>query len=118
MQKGHSLSFPCTACGENVIFDLRTLQKGALKLHCNGCQKPFVFEEGTLLTQIRKFLNLIEVLKDSEDILSMTSVAIRVGDKEVQIPYKLLLTRLTSHLEIEMEGKKVHLMFRSEPAKD
>ena len=118
MQKGHSLSFPCTACSEDVTFDLRSLQQGPIQLHCKGCKKPFVFEEGPLLVQIRKFLKLVEVLKDSEDILSMTSVAIRIGEKEVQIPYKLLLTRLTSNLEIEMEGKKVHLLFRSEPAKD
>jgi len=118
MQKGHSLSFPCTHCGEDVAFNIRSLQDNALHIECKGCKKPYLFEEGPLLTQIRKFLNLVDVLRNSEDILSMTSVAIRVGDKEVQIPYKLLLTRLTSHLEIEMDGKKVHLLFRSEPAKD
>lgn len=119
MQKGHKLSFPCTKCSQPISFNLRELEKTSnCELACESCQKHYLFEEGTLLKQIKSFLNLMESIRGAEEILSLTTVGVKVGDKEVQIPYKLLLTRLTSYLSIQMDGKVVNLSFRSEPLKD
>jgi DNA-directed RNA polymerase subunit RPC12/RpoP len=117
MQKGHHLSFPCTKCGKPVGFGLQEADSN-VKLECKECGEKYLFEEGSLLKEIRSFLRLVEAIKGAESILSNTSVGVRVGDKEVQIPYKLLLTRLTSQLELELKGKKITLTFRSEPLRD
>lgn len=68
-----------------------------------------------MVRQISLFIDLCTQLKKSEEILSSSSIAVNVGSSEVKLPFKLLLTRLRSTLDLEIEGKKVTISSRSEP---
>ena len=61
---------------------------------------------------------LCRQLIESEEILSNASVGIDIGDKNVQVPYRLLLTRFNSTLDLTIGEKPVKIEFRLEPAAD
>jgi DNA-directed RNA polymerase subunit RPC12/RpoP len=118
MQKGHLLQFKCIGCSESIEFSVFELESDGHLLECSHCQKRFLFSDETLRRQIRKFENLCRTIKDSEEILSETAVGIDVGDRHVKIPYKLLLTRMSSSLDLKIGDQKVSIIFRIEPSKD
>lgn len=118
MQKGHQLEFDCMACKEPVSFSLFNLEKTDGYLACGKCQKRYAFTDETLKRQLKKFEALCRQLIESEEILSNASIGIDVGEHHVQIPYKLLLTRLNSNLELSMGNLPVNIKFRIEPLKD
>lgn len=117
MQKGNNLHFNCIFCDGPVhlsIFDLDHKKP----LQCETCQKNYLFTDEVLVRQLKKFEALCRQIHDSEEILGSASVGVDVGNHHVKVPYKLLLTRLSSCLELNMEGKKVAISFRIEPTKD
>lgn len=119
MQKGHVLQFDCQNCKSPIqfsVFELETL-KGCLS--CSKCEKKYIFNDPILQRQLRKFEMLCRQVVDSEEILSQTSVVgINVGNKCVKVPYKLLLTRFTSMLELNIGGDTLAIEFRLEPLRD
>jgi hypothetical protein len=105
----------CVNCKAPVPFALKLLDKFPCISKCPGCKKPFGIEPGSLARQIKLFVALCQQLDASEEILSDASVAVRVGNEEVKVPFKLLLTRLRSTLDIEVDGQKVSISYRTEP---
>jgi hypothetical protein len=67
------------------------------------------------MRQLKKFELLCRQIHHSEEILSNTSVGIFVGDREIKVPYKLLLTRLNSTLNLMMGDRPLAITFRIEP---
>lgn len=118
MQKGHRLQFTCKGCKQHIQFSIFDLEKSDHSLHCFHCQKSYLFSDETLIRQLKKFETLCRTISDSEEILSHTSVGVDVGDRHVKIPYKLLLTRLSSCLDLMIDGEPVSIIFRIEPSKD
>lgn len=118
MQKGHRLHFKCKDCKEPIHFSVFELEKEQNQLQCSQCQKHYVLCDDALIRQIKKFETLCKTLCDSEEILSETSVGINMGHHQVKIPYKLLLTRLSSSLDLKIEEEPVSIVFRIEPSKD
>lgn len=118
MQKGHRLHFKCKDCQEPIQFSVFELEAAQTPLCCTQCQKHYVLSDETLVRQIKKFEQLCKAICESEEILSNTSVGVDVGSKQVQIPYKLLLTRLSSSLDLNIEGEPISIFFRIEPCKD
>jgi hypothetical protein len=116
-QKGHNLQFSCQCCKEPVRFSVFELEKNK-QLFCPQCQKKYGFADETLLRQIKKFESLCRQVRESEEILGHTSVGVDVGDRHVKIPYKLLLTRLSSSLDLMIGEEPVNIIFRIEPLKD
>ena len=43
---------------------------------------------------------------------------VMLGEHHVKVPYKLLLTRLSSSLDLTMAEQKVSIFFRIEPVRD
>ena len=117
MQKGHSLEFACQACDQSVSFSLFNLDKQPI-VECPHCHKKYSFSEETLQRQLRKFEALCRQIQESEEILSNTAVGITIGEHNVKVPYKLLLTRLSSALELKIDGKPLSINFRFEPVSD
>lgn len=117
MQMGNTLQFDCLQCGGNLRFSIFDLDHQK-PLRCEGCGKKYVFTDPTLIRQIKKFEALCRQIHDSEEILGSACVGVDVGEHHVKVPYKLLLTRLSSHLDLNMEGHKVSITFRIEPIKD
>lgn len=118
MQKGHLLEFNCLSCKQPIHFSVIRLDQEETTIPCNCCEKKYAFTDETLRRQLKKFANLCLQLIESEEILGNTAVGVDVGEKHVKIPYKLLLTRLNSSLDLMIGDKKVSITFRIEPLKD
>lgn len=115
MQKGYNLHFDCQECGHPIDFSVIELKEN---VRCGQCAKNYIFQDENLKRQIQKFENLCRTLVNSEEILSNTTVGIGVGEKQVEVPYRLLLTRLNSTLALTMGGKALKIQFRLEPRMD
>ena len=118
MQKGHLLHFACPSCQHPVQFSLFHVEEGNCQTACEECRKKYSFEDEALLRQLRKFVALCSQLVDSEEILSKTAVGIDVGEHHVKVPFKLLLTRFNSSLDLMIGDKPVSVYFRFEPLTD
>lgn len=118
MQKGHRLQFNCQNCQQPVHFSVFDLEEKDDLITCDQCQKRYSLNDKTLTRQLRKFEALCRQIVESEEILSNTSVGIDVEGHHISIPFKLLLTRMTSQLELNMGDQKILITFRLEPLKD
>lgn len=117
MQKGQDLTFKCQSCRMPINFSVLDLKKQQNTLECS-CGRCYAFSDITLRRQIEKFEALCRQISDSEEILSNTSVGVHVAGQEVKIPYRILLTRLNSRLDLQMDNEKISLEFSMEPRKD
>lgn len=118
-QQGHHLQFDCQSCKEVIPFSLFELEKKkSHHLECPKCKKKYIFSDENLLRQIKKFEALCCQIRDSEEILSNTAVGIDVGDRHIKMPFKLLLTRLNSSLDLMIGNAPLSIVFRIEPLKD
>ena len=115
MQQGQHLQLSCIECKHLIPFSLFEIEK---PLKCLECGKVYAFNDEILKRQLKKFEKLCLQIVDSEEILSQTSIGITVGEKQVEVPYKLLLTRLNSILRLEVAGQPVQIEFRLEPQRD
>lgn len=115
MQKKDSLEFECVTCQNPVRFSIFELDG---LINCSKCSKKYAFEDEALKRQLQKFEALCQQLIDSEEILSNVAVGIDVGERQIKVPYRLLLTRLNSILELKMGDKVVSINFRVEPLRD
>ncbi len=118
MQKGHRLQFKCKECQHPIQFSVFDLEKNDHKISCSECSKSYAFKDETLVRQIKKFETLCRTLCDSEEILGHASVGVDVADRQVKIPFKLLLTRLSSCLDLNIGNEQISIVFRIEPTKD
>lgn len=117
MQRGPKLHFNCLSCADPIFFTLLDSQTQSLPITCSNCKKKYAFSED-LLRQIKKFEALCLQIQLSEEILGSTSVAIDVGPHHVKVPFRMLLTRLGSVLDLTVAGQKIEILFRTEPLKD
>jgi hypothetical protein len=117
MQKGHLLQFCCQSCQNPIQFSIFDIEKNE-KIPCLECGLLYDFNDEILIRQLRKFENLCRQIQLSEEILSNTSVGIYIGDREVKIPYKILLTRLNSTLDLMVGDRPLTITFRIEPTID
>ncbi len=118
MQKGRTLHFSCLSCQGPVDFSIFDLEKLRWTIACPGCQKTYGLEDENFKRQLKKFEALCLQLIDSEEILANTAVGIKVGEKDVLVPFKILLTRLNSHLDLKIGDHTLRITFRIEPGKD
>lgn len=118
MQKGHLLQFKCQSCTQPVHFSIFEIEQQGAPIKCEHCHKKYAFYDETLIRQLKKFEALCRQLIESEEILSNTSVGIDVGEHHVKIPYKILLTRLNSSLDLVIGDQPLSISFRIEPLKD
>lgn len=118
MQKGHRLVFTCQACEHPVPFSVFDLRSDQGTVCCAGCGVAYAFGDATLQRQLEQFDALCRQIAASEEILSRVSVGIQVGGQEVRVPYRILLTRLNSKLELVMGDKTLTIAFRMEPRHD
>lgn len=118
MQKGHLLQFNCLSCKHPLNFSVFELDTKKGLLQCSCCEKKYALNDETLKRQLHKFAALCQQLVESEEILSQTAVGIDIGDHHIKIPYKLLLTRLNSTLDLKFGTEVISIVFRMEPLKD
>jgi len=116
MQKCRSLQFSCQSCQKPIQFSIFEMDNNE-KIVCPDCNLLYDFNDD-LKRQMKKFENLCRQIQLSEEILSDTCIAIYLGEREVKIPYKLLLTRLNSTLDLRMGDRPLSICFRIEPTID
>ncbi len=117
MTHAFSIQIHCTYCGTLVAIPDRPTAKLPWVARCSGCNKQFGIESDVMARQIKQFVALCQQLKASEEILSNSAIAVTVGSVEVKIPFRLLLTRLKSTLDLEVDGKQISISSRTEPLK-
>jgi NAD-dependent SIR2 family protein deacetylase len=118
VQKGHVLRFSCKKCHQPVEFSVIDQKSAKDIVCCQHCNRNYSFEDEGLQRQLRLFEGLCRQIAASEEILSNASVGIDVGSRQVKVPYKLLLTRFNSSLELDIGGVPTTIDFRLEPLKD
>jgi len=118
MQKGNLLQFSCKGCKHPVTFSVFELENEKGSFSCSQCGHAYALRDPLLKKQLKLFEALCLQLIASEEILSHTSIGIDVGEHHVKIPYKLLLTRLNSTLDLMIDGEPLSIMFLIEPLKE
>ena len=112
-----SIEIHCTHCGTLVLVPYRPTAKLPWIVRCSGCNKQFGIDSSTIARQIKLFVGLCQQLKAAEEILANAAIAVTVGSTEVKIPFRLLLTRLKSTLDLDIDGKKISVSSRTDPLK-
>ena len=109
------IEFKCLEekCKQAIYFGLLEVEKDP-HLKCPHCKKEYCFN-GNFVSEMKKFDNLICAIKDAEDILSDTNVAINFKKHELRLPYRLLLTRMNTLLTLKIGDDKITFRFRIEP---
>ena len=110
-----SFQLDCIHCKKPVIFSIQDLGYQDKLVECTGCGKKYGFGQETLHRQLKKFAALCRQIQESEEILGSASVAVTVGQNEVKIPFKILLSRLKSTLDLSMGNERLSITFRVEP---
>ena len=115
MKDYDTLEFICLneECRNTIPFSVLKIEKGQT-IVCSRCGKKYTFDN-TLTYQIKKFEKLIMAVREAEDILGNTYVGITVDGHEVQLPYRLLLTRMNTLLTLNIGGQEFSFKFRVEP---
>ncbi|MDF2578091.1 MAG: hypothetical protein K0S74_1575 [Chlamydiales bacterium] len=117
MQTGHHLEFECEDCCELVGFSVIKNPTKNKIITCKHCSKQYAFAENAL-QKLHLFEALCKQIHLSQEILSQACVAVDMGEKHVEIPFNLLLTRLNSVLEMSMGDRKIQIVFRMNPVQE
>jgi len=89
----------------------------ATRVRCSGCGREYVFDE-ELRVKFRKFAKLVQAVRDAEEILGQTNVGLDIQGHSVQVPYRILLTRMNTFLTLDIGGTKFNFRLRVEPLRD
>lgn len=117
MKKSHTLHFNCLSCQSPIHFSVFELSNHDTT-SCQTCSKHYTFNDPILLRQLKKFETLCRSIHDAEEILGSACIGVDVGEHHVKVPYKLLLTRLKSSLDLHIGTDKISISFRIEPIQD
>lgn len=118
MQVGHKLQIHCQSCDEPILFSVLDKEQFDGVVPCPECGMKYAFDNETLLRHLIQFEALCRQIHASEEILGNTSIAMDVGSTHVKVPFNILLTRLSSVIDLDVGGKKLSVSFRVEPLKD
>jgi DNA-directed RNA polymerase subunit RPC12/RpoP len=116
LEKG-SFELHCLECKSPVVFSIFELDSPQHVVSCPQCSKKYGFAEEGLKKHLKQFASLCLQIQESKDILGNAGVSVSVGKDEVTIPFKILLTRLKSTLDLQMGKEKFSISFRIEPTK-
>lgn len=118
MKKDSTIEFHCVngQCRQVISFPLLSVEKET-KVRCAACGREYVFD-GALCGKFRKFARLVEAVRDAEEILGETRVGLDIQGHSVQVPYRILLTRMNTFLTLDIGGAKFNFRLRVEPLDD
>lgn len=110
-----TIEFRCVNenCKEILSFCMLAVGDGTT-VRCAGCGKEYVFN-GALRDKFRKFARLVAAVREAEDILGQTNVGLDIMGHSVQVPYRILLTRMNTFLTLDIGGTKFNFRLRVEP---
>ena len=112
------IDFHCLdeSCDGVVKFNLAEVCRPGFQAVCPKCHHPYVLDE-SLKDKLGRMMNLVAAIRQAEDILGDSNVSITVaGEREVRIPYALLLTRLNTLITLNFGDRKVDFHLWIEPS--
>ena len=111
----NNIEFTCINenCDEFLCLSLKDIENGS-SVSCSGCGKSYTFNE-EFICKMKKFEKLVLAVREAEDILGNTNVAINIKGHQIKVPYRLLLTRLNTLITLNMGNKEISFRFRIEP---
>ena len=114
---GATLDFCCKASGcEGVVkFNLADVVDPDFQAVCPVCHNAYELDD-ELRDKLKRMLELIIAIRNSEDILGDSVVSVNVAGGEVRIPYALLLTRLNTIITLDIGGNKTDFHLWVEPS--
>lgn len=118
MIMGHKLQIHCQGCEGPILFSVLDEEDFSGVVPCPNCGKKYAFQDETLLRHLHQFEALCKQIHASSEILGGTAIAIDVGSHHVKVPFNILLTRLSSVIDLNVGGEKFSVSFRVEPLKD
>jgi hypothetical protein len=116
--KDSTIEFRCVndQCKEVLSFPLLEVDD-ATRVRCAGCGREYAFNE-ELRGKFKKFAKLVRAVRDAEEILGQTNVGLDIQGHSVQVPYRILLTRMNTFLTLDIGGTKFNFRLRIEPLKN
>ncbi len=111
-----NLEFKCSECNTPVSFSALDHSHLSKTLTCQKCHKQYLLGP-QILEQLKQFEALCRQIQLSKSIFGQSAVAVDVGPHQVKIPFQLLLTRLSSILELSIGGEKTSIAFRVDTIK-
>lgn len=112
-----NLEFECKECGHGVSFSVLDSESLSKTLTCEKCKKKYLLGP-QIVDQLKQFEALCKQIQLSKSIFGQAAIAIDVGPHQVKIPFQLLLTRLSSVLELNVGGENISISFRVDTLKD
>lgn len=117
MPEGNKIEFPCIndGCGQILSFSVVD-PICSNRIVCPSCRKNYEFD-GSLMAKFGKFDKLVRAVREAEDILGDINIGIDVEGHSVQMPYRILLTRMNTFLSLRIGDREVKFRLRVEPLK-
>lgn len=111
----NNIEFKCVSdnCDEFVCLSLKEIENNPT-VTCSACGKTYTFNE-EFINKMKKFEKLVLAVKEAEDILGSTNVAISIKGHQIKVPYRLLLTRLNTLITLNIGNREISFRFRIEP---
>ena len=115
VKQDNTIEFRCVneKCKEILSFSILAVGDSTT-VRCAGCGKEYAFD-GALRDKFQKFARLVAAVRDAEDILGQTNVGLDIMGHSVQVPYRILLTRMNTSLTLDIGGMKFNFRLRVEP---
>ena len=110
-----TLEFNCCECDAEIPFSLADAASKTTIVECPKCAKKYGFSSGPLQKKLKLFISLCKTIRDCEEILGDSNVTVDVGPTQVKVPFKLLLTRLRSTIDLKIGDKALSVSYRTEP---
>ena len=112
-----ALDFCCKQenCGGVIKFNLADVVDPDFQAVCPECHSAYALDDA-LRDKLKRMLELILAIRNSEDILGDSVVSVNVAGGEVRIPYALLLTRLNTMISLDIGGSKTDFHLWVEPS--
>ena len=114
---GATLDFCCKqeGCNGVIKFNLADVVDPDFQAVCPECHNAYALDDA-LRDKLKRMLELILAIRNSEDILGDSVVSVNVAGGEVRIPYALLLTRLNTMITLDIGGSKTDFHLWVEPS--
>ena len=115
MKGQFTIDFPCQSCTHIIDFQLKKASEKVIV--CQKCFKSYEFDK-QFSEKLLKMMKLLTVIRESKDLFSDSFISINDKDTNIEIPYKILLTRFNSVIKLKINQQTIPFKFRFQPTEN